>query len=340
MKLLLITQNVGSVKQDVTKRFEEIVKEYNKKNEKKNKKISIEKIDIIVVCRQEVNGNGNDTFIDFNRKNDLYNPSGLLDSHYIHRLNKSSRQNITIDIYTKKPLTEINENLTEINKNLNLKNAVQFKKTIIQAKQSTKGTLLHKYQSAFGKYSKGAVFADITYGDKKIRIVNAHLPMDATKEGLGLKYRTKKFLEISQNAEKTDANYTFLTGDLNFRIDDPVHKRNQLNGLLMSHVIQNVAPNDKKFYTCKFKTPRFWNRITKRNTAWKNNGCRKQIPVNKINSGDPQMNKSCFTINRIPSRCDRILTIGNPIEPIVYENLVLSEKYDHNGIMAIFEFKD
>ena len=308
MKLLLITQNVGSVKQNVTERFLEIVDEKE-----------IGDMDIIVVCRQEVNGNGKDTFINF-----------LNGNFYVKSfsLNKSSRQNIITDVYIKKPLTEINENLTKINEIL--KNTVQFKKTTIQAKQSTKGTLLHKYQQVFGKYSKGAVFADITYDGKKIRIVNAHLPMDATKSDLGLEYRTKKFLEISQKAENTDADYTFLTGDLNFRT---VHK-NQLNDLLMSHVIQNVAPKDKKFYTCKFKTHSFWNRFkTKRNTT----ACRAQ-KVNNIQIGIRNAtNESCFNMKRTPSRCDRILTIGKPIVPKVYENLVLSKKYDHNGIMAIFK---
>ena len=290
--------------------------------------------DIIVLCRQEVDDRYHDTM--------LYKYNEMMEAmKYNHRsfkLNEKAKQNITTTIFSKNN-THINE--TGI--------------ITLQPKEGLKGTLVYGFQKKTKSYSKGAVWITFTIDHIKIAIINVHLPMDSKKNGVGINHRIEAFNSLLNNSDIQriikNTKCVFIVGDLNFRIDDD--SRNQLNNYLNSYHFnkktQDISPDDKKVYTCKFDTAAYSSRYS--------STCRLQ------NIHEKPLNETCFdtgngNIRKNPSRCDRILLYdydkpininkiphfkaeGRPtIRMIQYETIIMSRYYDHNGIYAVFDIGD
>ena len=191
-------------------------------------------------------------------------------------------------------------------------------------------------------YSKGMVWAKLSFPESSLLFANMHLPMKKKTANLGLGLREKALglllveLQMNMNPSTT----LIIGGDLNFRMD--YQGVNQLTTLLttkftMLKELPFPDPSQKR-YTCKFKPLSETNSSCemKRLTA---------VPSNKETAEEIAKNlqTECAVNNRIPSRCDRFLYkegIGKTLTVKYQKALPLSAESDHNALIACIEIKE
>jgi len=199
-----------------------------------------------------------------------------------------------------------------------------------------------KLHTGFG-FTKGVVYIKIM-AERPILFMNMHLPVDTTeKDGklvnasMGLEYRKAVFLKLLDKLERRgvldDNTILFVGGDLNFRMD--FKGMNQLNQFLASNapLLHNLrelpSPNKSKQLTCKFNGH--------------NRNCRTQkMPQKNVGAFLNNVQKTCGSPKRIPSRCDRFLISVSPTDNI--KVLLHTAKYllpdsDHNGLLTCFDIR-
>ena len=241
-------------------------------------------------------------------------------------------QNIITNVYARKNI--------EVSVNTHGAIPIKYKK----GKQ-----LVHTLQTALSYlpgqklgFTKGGVYVKLTVDNKKIFLLNLHLPVDTKKENMGYDYRKEQLIKIiNKISDHIDEDtMLFVSGDLNFRMNR--NGVNQLTELLKGKDLMlkelNIPAGDKKTFTCKFKNNSSTNynynskcRLTEINNEGSNNF--KNISKNVQDTcGDPK---------RIPSRCDRFL-IHSPyvINVSKYKSMVLLDSSDHNAIYTSFKVGD
>jgi hypothetical protein len=192
--------------------------------------------------------------------------------------------------------------------------------------------------SGYG-YSKGMVYAKVEFADSSempILFINMHLPMDGKLNNLGLNYRKSVLADLLEKLLRSGQIYgdtrIIIGGDLNFRMN--VNGINQLNTLLSNvntpfeyYLRELPFPNGEKQLTCKFTTH--------------NSTCRtRKIPKNNVTKFLKNVQKTCGSAKRIPSRCDRFLISKPPITNVnvlMHEAIYILPESDHNGLAACFD---
>jgi hypothetical protein len=191
-------------------------------------------------------------------------------------------------------------------------------------------------------YSKGMVWAKLSFPESSLLFANMHLPMKKKTADLGLGLREKALgLLLPELQKHMDPRTTLIIGgDLNFRMD--YQGVNQLTNLLqkkfkMLRELPFPDPSQRR-YTCKFKPLSEANSVCemKRLTA---------VPTNAETAERVAKNlqKECAASNRIPSRCDRFLykeASGKTILVNYQKALPLSAESDHNALVACIEVKE
>ena len=183
-------------------------------------------------------------------------------------------------------------------------------------------------------YSKGCLWAKLTYPSVSVLFINLHLPIKTSTNSrgqlknasMGYEYRKESFYNVLEILkDKVDANtYVIVGGDLNFRIN--ANGDDQLSKLLDENTPQLPIPlrelpfpnGQDPSFTCKFKEVK----------SSKNINCRLQ----EISDEHKQ---ECLDESRRASRCDRFLiNKSKDIYVQQYKAAVLLGESDHNGIYA------
>lgn len=233
--------------------------------------------------------------------------------------NKSA-QNIVLNIYIK---------ITGLQ-------APEVEQGKIVVPKGEKSGLVHFAQGFLGMYSKGAVWAKLSFPRYSILFINMHLPVK-TSEGsngklknatLGNAYRTKMFKKILDLlSSKVDGNtHVIVGGDLNFRMnskgEDQLDELLQGEGLPIPLKELPFPEGDKAAFTCKFKEAK----------DFRNDSCRLTELSNKS-----EVELPCADEKRNPSRCDRFLIHKHrTIRVDMYKTAVLLPDSDHNAIYTSF----
>jgi hypothetical protein len=191
-------------------------------------------------------------------------------------------------------------------------------------------------------YSKGMVWAKLSFPESSLLFANMHLPMKKKSLNLGLGLREKALgLLLTELKKHMDPRTTLIIGgDLNFRMN--YQGVNQLTTLLntkftMLRELPFPDPSQRR-YTCKFKPLSEANSSCemKRLTAVPNNeGTAEEIAKN--------LQKDCAVSNRIPSRCDRFLykeAAGKTVSVVFQKALPLDAESDHNALVACIEVNE
>lgn len=191
-------------------------------------------------------------------------------------------------------------------------------------------------------YSKGMVWAKLTFAESSILFANMHLPMKKKTANLGLGLREKALGVLLRELQRHMEPRTTLIigGDLNFRMD--YQGVNQLTTLLenkftMLKELPFPDPSQRR-YTCKFKPLSETNSACemKRLTAVPSNGTTAELIAKNLQT-------ECAVENRIPSRCDRFLYKegnGKTVTVKYQKALPLSAESDHNALLACIEIKE
>ena len=263
---------------------------------------------VLVICRQEVRDPDNANLVPESYLSE--NKLVLRSEVALNDISKNTKQNVKILVYTKHTPYLIEKGVIPIS-----------------AKAGVVGVIGNIYQGVAG-YSKGAAWTKLNIDyHTSFLFVNVHLPMDKHAPGLGVDYRTSAFKTLLTNLlpHVTENTYLFITGDLNFRMDEA--GKNQLNDLLAMDTLPisltDISPPSEKQYTCKFNPT-------------STTECRMQ----KIIPGNTPRDPSCFDEKRIPSRCDRVLVGDKNLELLKYETFVIGSKFDHNGIYSVFRLPE
>jgi hypothetical protein len=191
-------------------------------------------------------------------------------------------------------------------------------------------------------YSKGMVWAKLTFAESSVLFANMHLPMKKKTANLGLGLREKALGLLLRDLQRHMEPRTTLIigGDLNFRMD--YQGVNQLTTLLenkftMLKELPFPDPSQRR-YTCKFKPLSETNSTCemKRLTAVPSNGTTAELIAKNLQ-------RECAVENRIPSRCDRFLYKegnGKTLTVKYQKALPLSAESDHNALLACIEVKE
>jgi hypothetical protein len=233
--------------------------------------------------------------------------------------NKSA-QNIVLNIYIKTSGIQAPE--------------VEQGKIVVQ--KGEKSGLVHLAQGFLGMYSKGAVWAKLSFPRYSILFINMHLPVKTTEGSngklknatMGNAYRTKMFKQILDLlSSKVDGQtHVIVGGDLNFRMNSK--GEDQLDELLKDADLPiplkelPFPEGDKAAFTCKFKEAK----------NYRNDLCR----LTEL-SDDSEATLPCADEKRNPSRCDRFLIHKHrTIRVDMYKTAVLLPHSDHNAIYTSF----
>ena len=226
-------------------------------------------------------------------------------------------------------------------------------------------------------FGKGAISSLITIDDKRFLFINTHLPYHDSWEGGGIKERVDSLNVIFDYIiSKTEYDHIFILGDFNFRIhlktknkyasiiteDDPtlfeMYIRNKAWKLLCfndefylltyfySNYLKNLNNSEKHGVEYGYVLevpllPFYRHLIDKFNfpPTYKVYRDRKEIQDPNLNTLDLDRYYERWDTDRIPSWCDRILTIRNPnVSLIRYDSCdsLLINNSDHLPVYSLF----
>jgi len=219
--------------------------------------------------------------------------------------------------------------------------APQVEQGKIVIPKGEKSGLVHFAQGFLGMYSKGAVWAKLSFPRYAILFINMHLPVK-TSEGsngklknatMGNAYRTKMFKQVLDLlSSKVDGKtHVILGGDLNFRINskggDQLDELLKEGGLAIPLKELPFPEGEHPSFTCKFKESK----------DYRDNACR----LTELTDHPENIELPCADEKRNPSRCDRFLMHKNrDINVDVYKTAVLLSDSDHNAIYTSFRISE
>lgn len=226
-------------------------------------------------------------------------------------------------------------------------------------------------------FGKGAVSILITINEKRFLFINTHLPYHETWEGGGIKERVDSLNVIFDYIiSKTTYDHIFILGDFNFRIhlktknkyasiiteDDPklfeMYVRNKnwkllyfndelyLLNYFYSNYLTNLNSNEKQGveygYILDVPLLPFYRHMIDKfifPPTYKVYRNRTEIQNQDIDKLDLDRYYERWDTDRIPSWCDRILTMNHPnVVRILYESNdhILINNSDHLPVYSLF----